>query len=50
MRCYVRQGERAEALHQYRLCVKILRTEYDTDPEPATTALFERVRHDPGSI
>jgi DNA-binding SARP family transcriptional activator len=50
MRCHVRLGERGEAMRQYRLCAKLLRAEYDTDPEPETTALFERVRHDPSGI
>lgn len=50
MRCHVRQGERAQALRQYRLCQDILRVEFDVAPEPATTALFDQVRLDPGSI
>jgi DNA-binding SARP family transcriptional activator len=50
MRCYVRRGERAQALRQYRLCERILRAEFDAKPEPATFALFERVRHDPASV
>lgn len=50
MRCYVRQGERAEALRHYRLCVDILRAEFETAPETATTMLFEQIRLDPGSI
>ena len=50
MRCYVRLGERAQALRQYQLCRAILRAEFDALPEPATTALFEQVRLDPGSL
>lgn len=50
MRCYVRRGERAQALRQYRLCERILRAEFDARPEPATVALFDLVRHDPGSV
>jgi DNA-binding SARP family transcriptional activator len=50
MRCYVRRGERAQALRQYRVCERILRAEFDARPEPATISLFERVRHDPGSV
>jgi DNA-binding SARP family transcriptional activator len=50
MRCCVRRGERAQALHQYRLCQSILRHQFDATPEPATVALFDRVRGDPGSI
>jgi DNA-binding SARP family transcriptional activator len=50
MRCYVRRGERAQALRQYRLCQQILSTEYDAAPEPATTILFDQVRLDPTSV
>ncbi len=50
MHCYVRIGERAQALRQYRLCQTILRAEFDAVPEPATTALFDQIRLDPGSI
>ncbi|HMN29602.1 MAG TPA: BTAD domain-containing putative transcriptional regulator [Caldilineaceae bacterium] len=50
MQCYVRQGERAEALHQYHICAKILRSEFDTTPETVTTRLFEQIRLDPDSI
>jgi hypothetical protein len=50
MRCCVRSGERAQALRQYRLCVDILRSEFDALPEPATVALFDQVRRDPGSV
>ena len=50
MRCYVRRGERAQALHQYRLCAEILRAQFAATPEPETVALFEQVRLDPRSI
>jgi DNA-binding SARP family transcriptional activator len=50
MRCYVRRGERAQALRQYRLCESILAGEFDAAPEPATHALFERVRLHPDGI
>jgi DNA-binding SARP family transcriptional activator len=50
MRCYVRRGERAQALRQYRLCQKVLRAEYDVVPEMSTTQLFEAIRLDPDSI
>jgi DNA-binding SARP family transcriptional activator len=50
MRCHTRRGERAQALRQYRLCQDILRAEFDMLPEPETTALFDRVRLDPGNI
>jgi DNA-binding SARP family transcriptional activator len=44
MRCHVRLGERAQALRQYRTCVRILEAEFDAAPEALTEALFERVR------
>lgn len=50
MRCYVRRGERSQALRQYRLCVHALRAEFDAAPEPATTALFDEVRANPGTV
>jgi len=50
MRCHIRRGEWAQALRQYRLCEAILRAEFDIKPEPATTALLDQVRLDPGSI
>jgi DNA-binding SARP family transcriptional activator len=50
MKCHVRQGERAQALRQYRLCEAILRAEFDAEPEAATTALYHQVRLDPGSV
>jgi DNA-binding SARP family transcriptional activator len=34
MRCYVRLGLRARALHQYRLCERVLGQEYGTVPSP----------------
>jgi DNA-binding SARP family transcriptional activator len=50
MRCHVWRGERAQALHQYRVCADILRAAFGTTPEPATVALFEQVRRAPGSV
>jgi DNA-binding SARP family transcriptional activator len=50
MRCFVRRGERGQALRQYRICQEVLRTEFEADPEPATRLLFEQLRSDPGSI
>jgi len=50
MLCCVRRGERAQALRQYRLCQEALRAEFDAVPEPATTALFDKVRLDPDSL
>lgn len=50
MRCHVRQGERAQALHQFRVCEEILHRAFNTTPEPETAALFELVRGNPGSV
>jgi DNA-binding SARP family transcriptional activator len=50
MCCYVRLGVRAQALRQYRTCQEILAREFDAHPEPATTALFARIRTDPASV
>ena len=50
MQCYVRLGERAQALHQFRLCADLLRTEFDAAPEPATVALFDRIRQTPEHV
>jgi DNA-binding SARP family transcriptional activator len=50
MRCYVRLGQRAQALRQYRVCQTAVRGEFDTEPEPVTTLLFEQVRVDPQSV
>ena len=50
MRCFVRRGERAQALRQYRLCEEILRLEWQAVPEPETKALFNLIRLDPGRV
>jgi DNA-binding SARP family transcriptional activator len=50
MRCYVRLGERAQALRQYQLCERILRAEFEMAPEAATTALFDQVRLAPEQV
>jgi DNA-binding SARP family transcriptional activator len=50
MRCYVRLGERAQALRQFRLCESLLLEEFDARPEAETLALFEAVRLDPATI
>lgn len=50
MRCYVRSGERAQALRQYRICRRMLAIEFDTAPEPSTEALYELARTDPLKI
>jgi DNA-binding SARP family transcriptional activator len=50
MRCFVRRGERAQALHQYRMCESILKAEFSAAPEPATIDLFDQVRIAPATV
>jgi DNA-binding SARP family transcriptional activator len=50
MRCYLRLGERSQALRQYRICETILRTEFDTTPEAATIALYDQIRLAPDNV
>jgi hypothetical protein len=50
MRCYVRRGERAAALHHYQVCIDMLQTEFDAVPETATIALFDQIRLAPDQI
>ncbi|HEY3058155.1 MAG TPA: bacterial transcriptional activator domain-containing protein [Chloroflexota bacterium] len=50
MRCYVRMGQRAHALRQYKLCASILSSEFDTSPESSTTALFDLARFSPDQV
>ena len=50
MRCYVRRGERVQALRHYQLCVGALHAEFDAQPEPATTALRDQIVRDPASL
>ena len=39
MRCYVRLGQRAQAMRQYRICAEVLALEYDARPEELTEEL-----------
>jgi DNA-binding SARP family transcriptional activator len=50
MRCYVRRGERAAALHHYQLCADVLLTEFDAVPEAETVALFDKIRREPNQL
>jgi DNA-binding SARP family transcriptional activator len=50
MRCYMRQGQRAQALHQYRVCENILRSEFDVAPEAATQELYQQIRLNPDQV
>jgi len=48
MSCYAALGQRVQAMRQYLLCVRLLRETFDAVPEPATRALYDRLRLDPG--
>jgi DNA-binding SARP family transcriptional activator len=50
MRCHVRLGQRAAALHHYEICVDILHAAFDAAPEAATVALFEQIRREPDQM
>lgn len=50
MLCYVRRGERAQAMRQYRVCRQVLALEFDVTPEPETEALYELIRLDPARV
>lgn len=50
MRCYVRSGQRAQALRYYETVRAVLQAEFNAAPEPATRALFDQIRLDPGAI
>jgi DNA-binding SARP family transcriptional activator/TolB-like protein len=42
--CLARAGQRAEALHQFETCARILREELDIEPDAETVAVMERIR------
>lgn len=44
MHTYMLRGERAQCLRQYRVCAEAMRREFDTEPEPATAALYDLAR------
>lgn len=46
---FVRLGQRARALRQYRLCEEVLRQEYDMTPSPETQALYASILKKSGS-
>ena len=45
MRSYVQQNQHHLALRQYHLCSSALKKELDLTPAPATTQLYEKIRH-----
>jgi DNA-binding SARP family transcriptional activator len=50
MSCYAALGQRVQAMRQYLLCERLLRQTFDAVPEPATRALYDRLRCDPAAI
>jgi DNA-binding SARP family transcriptional activator/predicted ATPase len=44
MELYARAGQQSAAIRQYEMCANLLRTELGVEPEPETTALYERIR------
>ncbi len=46
MKCFVRLGQRARALRQYRLCEQALRDDYEVTPSPETRALYMSILKD----
>jgi DNA-binding SARP family transcriptional activator len=46
MQCCAHLGLRARALHQYRMCERILGQEYGTSPSPETRALYLKLVRD----
>lgn len=50
MRCYLKRGERSQALRQYHLCAALLRREFDAIPEPETVQLYNDIRLNPGGV
>lgn len=48
MECYVRLGQKARALRQYRLCEQALRNQYDMTPSPETRTLYASILKDGG--
>lgn len=46
MLCWHRNGERAAALRQYKICAKILKDELQVLPDAATQALYDEIRRD----
>ncbi|HXU85934.1 MAG TPA: BTAD domain-containing putative transcriptional regulator [Verrucomicrobiae bacterium] len=50
MRCYVRVGQRAQALRQYRICREVLALEFEARPEDSTDELYRLIRTDPSRV
>lgn len=50
MRIFARNGQRADALAQFERCRRVLAAELGVEPAAETTALYERLRAEPGVI
>jgi DNA-binding SARP family transcriptional activator len=50
MRCYLKLGERAQAMRQFRICEVLIRDEYAASPEPATIDLYDQIRRAPADV
>jgi DNA-binding SARP family transcriptional activator len=50
MCCYARLGQRVQAMRQYLLCERELRETFEAVPEPATRALYDRLRLEPETV
>jgi DNA-binding SARP family transcriptional activator len=50
MRCYVRLGQRAQAMRQYKICLDVLALEFEARPEESTDDLFRLIRTEPGRV
>lgn len=50
MRCFVKVGQRSQALRQYRVCQQILNQEFGIAPERETELLLDTVRRCPETI
>lgn len=44
MHCYAMLGQRTQALRQYELCTRALRSELDLEPLPETTELYLQIK------
>lgn len=47
MELYAANGQAERAIHQYSVCKRLLKTELDVEPSPATQAVFQRILAQP---
>ncbi|MFN2285572.1 MAG: ATP-binding protein, partial [Anaerolineae bacterium] len=50
MALYAQSGQRSAALRQYRQCLRLLEEELGVEPTEGTTALYEHIRAERGSL